>query len=393
MKGRAKYIIPLALTLALLVVAQAVSPKKTDWSLSFSGGHKKPFGSYIIFRVLPELFPGSRINTAIHPLYNTLKENEDSGSVYIIINDVFDPGRGDLKAMLDFVRRGNNVFIAASKFGDIVSDTLKAGHTIVLQGDIIESNFTNKNLRSPELYSFKSAGQSSYFLDFDTSSAVVLGTGKRGYADFLKLDFGQGHVYLNSLPGAFTNYSILDPTDADYIYKAFSYLPAGGRVYWDEYYKKGFESMRGPLQFILSTEPLRWAYYALLLSILLYIIFAARRRQRIIPVIKPLQNSTLEFINTVGSLYFQQGDHKNIARKKITYFLDQVRTRYMIKTGELNDETLSRISQKSGLALDEVKELFGYMDFVEKSPVLDKKELHKLNTLIDSFYKRAGIHG
>ncbi|MGE5431852.1 MAG: DUF4350 domain-containing protein [Syntrophomonadaceae bacterium] len=393
MKVRTKYIIPVLITLVLLAVAQAVSPKKTDWSLSFSNRDKKPFGSYIIYRMLPELFPGSRINTALRPLFNTLKDNRDSNSVYIIINDKFDPGRGDLNVLMDFVKRGNDVFISASRLGETFSDTLKAGRTLIFPGNFVESNFTNKNLRNPKPYLFRCAGESFYFDGFDTSSAVVLGQGKNGDADFIKLNCGRGNFYLHSLPEAFSNYSILDSLDADYIYKALSYLPTGGKVYWDEYYKKGAESMKGPLQFVLSTEPLRWAYYILLLSVVLYIIFAGRRRQRVIPVIKPPANSTLEFINIVGSLYFQQGNHKNIARKKITYFLDQVRVRYLIKTDEINAETISRISAKSGLALDDVKEIFGYIDFIDQSPKLDKKALHKLNSLIDSFYKRAGIHG
>lgn len=393
MKGYKKYIIPLLVTLVLFAVAEFVSPGKTDWSLSFSRDDKKPFGSYIVSRVLPELFPDSKIQTSIRPVYNTLKDQEDTNSVYIIINDKFEPGEMDLKALMDFVRRGNNVFISASKFGKNISDSLKLGYTLSLPaGKYIISNFTNTNLRSYRPYMFKGKGESFSFPHFDTSASIVLGKGERESADFLKISLGRGNFYLNSLPVAFTNYSILDSLNADYIYKAFSYLPSNGKVYWDEYYKAGRDHMKGPFQFIISTEALSWAYNTLLFSIILYIIFAGRRRQRIIPVMKTPANSTLEFVSTVGSLYYQQGDHKNIAAKKITYFLDQVRSRYMIKTDELNDETLGRISARSGIEAHEVKELFGYIGFINASPKIKKEELHKLNTLIESFYKKAGIH-
>ena len=170
-------------------------------------------------------------------------------------------------------------------------------------------------------------------------------------------------------------------------------MPVSKTVFWDEYYKTGRAAVRTPLRFILSTQPLRWAYYILIFSILIYIIFEGKRKQRIIPEINPLQNSTLEFAGIIGKLYYQRKNHKNITEKKIRYFLDQIRSRYYIRLDEFNDETLEKISRRSGVELKEVKSIFKYINYIEIIPKVKGKELKHINSLIESFYKKAGIYG
>ena len=53
-------------------------------------------------------------------------------------------------------------------------------------------------------------------------------------------------------------------------------------------------------------------------------IFNAKRRQRVVPIINPLPNTTLDFTKTIGNLYYQEGNHQNIVDKKIIYFLEKI---------------------------------------------------------------------
>jgi hypothetical protein len=151
--------------------------------------------------------------------------------------------------------------------------------------------------------------------------------------------------------------------------------------------------VRTPLKYILSREPLKWAYYISIFSIIVYIIFQGKRKQRVIPVITPLKNTTLEFVKIVGKLYFQQKDHKNIAQKKINFFLDYLRSRYMVKTDELNPETVEKISLKSGIDKTEVKNIFNYINYIDICKRIKEEELQKINFLIETFYKKTGVYG
>ncbi len=164
----------------------------------------------------------------------------------------------------------------------------------------------------------------------------------------MKVKIGKGNLYIHSVPNIFTNYNLLK-AERDYIFKCLSYLNIRD-VIWDEYYKEVNKYQSTPIRYILSQPSLKWAYFTLIISLIFFVIFRGRRDQRVIPIIKPLSNTTLEFVETVGNLYFKQSNHKNIADKKITYFLDYIRIKYSLKTlNYLNDDLVKQLSEKSAI--------------------------------------------
>ena len=394
MKKYSKFIIFFTLTFLLYLVVRIAEPKSIDWSLSFSKEDKIPYGSFVLYHLLPEVFPGGKIQTSPFPIYNNLKDKNYTNTNYIFINNTFTPDELDTKELLNYVSEGNNVFIAANYIRGKITDTLNVVSNLSYMGnDSIKINFANDELKNKFPYSFKDSPLDYYFTNLDSSGTIALGFNDDEKTNFIRIKFGKGNFYLNSVPIAFTNFNILDSLNSDYIFKSLSYLPDNKTIFWDEYYKAGKADVRTPLRFILSTQPLRWAYYVLIFSILLYIIFEGKRKQRIIPEINPLQNSTLEFAGIIGRLYYQQKDHKNMAEKKIRYFLDQIRIRYYIKPDEFNEETIGKISMKSGVELKEVQSLFKYINYIEILSRVKEKELKHVNFLIESFYKKAGMYG
>ncbi|MBL0018352.1 MAG: hypothetical protein IPP17_18390 [Bacteroidetes bacterium] len=135
---------------------------------------------------------------------------------------------------------------------------------------------------------------------------------------FIRIDMGEGSFYLHSVPLMFTNYFMVDPVNNQYISKALSFLPVQD-VIWDEYFKPGKVKTDSPVGHLLEQPALRWAWILALAGVLLFMVFESKRKQRIIPVIEPLNNTTLEFTKTVGILYFAHGDHKDISEKKIKF--------------------------------------------------------------------------
>ena len=66
-----------------------------------------------------------------------------------------------------------------------------------------------------------------------------------------------------------------------------------------------------------------------------------RRKQRYIPVVAKPKNDSLDFVKTIGRLYYDKGDHKNLSRKMGAFFLEHVRSRYKLPTGTLNEEFIN----------------------------------------------------
>jgi hypothetical protein len=117
-------------------------------------------------------------------------------------------------------------------------------------------------------------------------------------------------------------------------------------------------------------------------------VFESKRKQRIIPVIKPLANTTLEFVSTIGNLYYQRGDHKNIADKKIQFFFDHIHAHYYMSTSYRDENFISVISKKSGVGEQTVRSLIEAINQILSKEKIRKEELISLNSLLEQFYKK-----
>ena len=178
---------------------------------------------------------------------------------------------------------------------------------------------------------------------------------------------GKGWYYVSSTPRFFTNYGALDPRISKFLNRQLAQLADYPTYRID---KKLLESERqyssnnndftmSPLSYMLSRPPLRWALFTLLAAVILFMLFTARRRQRVIPVLPPLTNRNLEFVRLLGTIYFRRHDNLDLLRKKYTYFKDDVRRRLMM---DLDDEKNERqnariLAQRASLDEEEVAEL------------------------------------
>jgi hypothetical protein len=120
-------------------------------------------------------------------------------------------------------------------------------------------------------------------------------------------------------------------------------------------------------------------------GVLLFIVFNGKRRQRIIPVIEPLKNETLNFVDTIGRLYFQHANHRDVAYKMQTYFMEYLRYTYNIDTAQDQNKLIPLIGDKTGLAVGEIADLFERFNQI-KSRSVSTAFLGDLNRRIEKFY-------
>jgi hypothetical protein len=397
-KGNKKYIIVLGFCFISLITLQLLAPKPIKWNLSYSKKDKIPFGASALYEMLPTIFPGQQLLDKSTPLYNSLNNINYDHKNYIIINQKFDIDKLDLRELFNFVKNGNNVFIAANNFGKGFADTLKiqtddffesSGKNIIqdslLYNAPVQINFTNPSLKSKADYSLSKGCENTFLTSFDTTKAIVLGINSNKQANFIDIPEGKGHFYISTTPEAFCNYHFVNMNTNSYACKALSYLP-NQAVMWDEYYKVGNISHESPLRVIFNNPALLAAYYLLIFSLLIFMLIGIKRRQRIIPVIEPLSNTTLQFVNIVGTLYYQSGNHKNIAEKKINYFLEYIRSAFYLKTTVYDSEFIEKISNLSGIEKEKINSIFKTITDLKLKNKITQNELLKLHKQIEEFY-------
>ncbi|GAB4036866.1 DUF4350 domain-containing protein [Spirosoma jeollabukense] len=385
-----KYLFILLTTVVAYVLYEYYRPRPINWEPTYQNDDKIPFGTQALFELMPDIWQGAPIKTVRLPVYNFLTETKlPTRSNYMFVCHDFNTDGNDLKKLLAYVSRGNNVFISTYVLPDSLSTLLgfKADEKDPLKADsTLRQNFVNPQLKKAGGYNFFHDDGRNFLSIRKSQHITVLGRNVRNEPTFIRVRYGKGQFFIHNLPLAFTNYYVLDKKTSDYAFKALSYLPVLP-TYWDEYQNQGRfdKDQQSVFRYIRSQPALNWAYYLVAFGLLFYAIFAGKRTQRIIPVIEPPKNTSLDFVKTVGQMYFQQGNHDNLARKKIQYFLADIRDQYGLNTTVLDREFMETLSRKSGTPSDETDELVRLLRNAQKSTLLSEYDLLTLTRAMERF--------
>jgi hypothetical protein len=382
------YIIAATTLFVIYIVANINRPKAVNWAETFSNKDKIPFGTYIVYDRIKDIFPGAVIKPQRRPVYNVLTNDSVKQASYIIVCGNIDISKPDYEQLVKYIGQGNDVFIAANYFGSLLGKNLEIDTrtSFSLQQENTAVKFLNPSLQLPKIYFVDKGAGGYYFNKFDTLKAVVLGNNSGNKANFIKYRFGKGNLYLMTNPKMLSNYSLLNTQGAAYAATALSYIKNTKQLIWDEYYSQGSVEAESPMRVFLGNAQLKWAYYISIFGLLLFVLFEVKRRQRIIPIMEVPSNSTIDFVNVVGQVYYEKRNNSNIAHKQMAYFLEHLRERYKLKTNMLDSEFTDTLSKKTGIGPELTGKLINVMNFINTHQQLSDHELIQFNQLIEQFY-------
>ncbi|TKC12314.1 DUF4350 domain-containing protein [Pedobacter polaris] len=390
MNGLKKYLIIGSILIVAYLVAQYFKPKPTNWSPTYLSEDKIPFGTYILRQRINDIFPNTKVKPVQSAVYNNIKERASGKSNYFIIASTLSVDKLDYQQMVKYMQSGNNIFIAAYQIKGILLDTLKLN--IVSDFNFQNKrkypiNFVNPALKREYDYYFDKGISEQYFSKIDTAKAIVLGQKQNSTANFVQYKFGKGSLFILPNPQLLTNYSLLREDGMDYAAKAFSYLPNAETFLWDEHFTRKNSQDSSTLRVLFKYDQLRWAYYIALFSLIAFVLYEVKRRQRIIPVIDRLKNTSVEFVNVVGRVYYQQRNNRDIAEKKVMYLLAYIRNKYRLKTTDINQEFRESLVKISSATADIIDELLTEINYLKAGHTVSDQQLIRLNKLIEQFYK------
>ena len=397
MSKRGKLYIALAVLAIISIVAiEMTKPKQINWFPSYAVHHKIPFGSYVFNEQLKRV--ADDVTIVERPPFEYLMNNDISGT-YLFYNGGIEFGKDELNRLLDWVSKGNTLMVSAVGFESKLLDTLNLDTRSV---NIID-NFNNEyqlKLVNPLLednnsYKYDRPTTFYHFNKIDTLNTAVIGLidSYRGenkpmedsLVSSIKQPFGDGEIILNTFPQAFSNYFILQSPNQNYTAGILSYIDTNKPIYVDTYYKTGKTFYTSPMYLFLNTKSLKWAYYLVLIGALVYIIFEGKRKQRAIPIVKPLKNQTVDFTRTIANMYYESGKHKDIAQHKINHFLEYIRNTLHLSTSEINNSFIKNLAARSNNTIEDTQTLFKLISSLSEKIEINTLELERLNTLIEQF--------
>jgi hypothetical protein len=390
MKKYTIHIILFSLLVLMLALIELFKPVKHSWIPTLINSDKDPYGAYILYKELPSIFPGSKIVQSRVPV-DELELKDTSGNNLVIILSEMSADSLEAEAILDFAINGNSVFIAAERFNPAflkpfgLNFSFKSNQYKAKDSALV---FCNSEINFPE---FSTPGIGNPCLGVTDSQLLVTAIirNKAGDNKMIKIDYGEGEVFFCTTPLLFTNYSLLEPQGKAAAI-ALSYLSSGKLLIWDEYYKQSRDEIQSPIRYILKNRSTYWAYILTLTGLLLFLLFQLKRHRSMVPVVEPFKNTSLEFLQAVALLHYEQRNYTDIARKKASFFLELLRTGMHVSTTALDQDFATMLSARTAYSKEETIKLIGLIDKVAKQKV-DRETLIELNKKIEDFIQKTGI--
>ena len=410
--------------LALFISACTdIIKKKTNWTVTLDKEDKKPYGSYLAYQSLKYFYPQTKISDLSRGFrYSSIDEkmiyDQEGKALLVAVGLDFYLTQTELGQLIAFVEEGNELVVFSrvldEKLENLLLCTIKdngyeeAALTRTNDGKTNRAALTLTDTTRQFGYQGKSLLASYRFakVEADTTEAEAEDTTEyqegpanlgvtltdtlgyvKGEPNFIRYKIGDGHLTLHSAPLAMSNYFLLQEDNRKYLEGIWQTLPDGiTRIYWNDYFKRSTEA--SDIGVLLKYPATRWAFILALFALLVYLIFEGKRKQKIIPVVTPLENSSVSFVETVGRLYYNKADHSNIAEKMVQHFLEWVRTHYFINTNRLDDNFKAQLQLKSGLSESVIISLMEMIREVHiERKAIDETELYHLHNTIQQFYK------
>lgn len=385
----------LGIILVAVIVLLNKGDRSIDWSQTYMEEETKPFDTKIFHEQLDFWFkeqPNKNLYTTFYE-YQTESDEETYNEKrnYVNVSNSFSIDEPSFDELLMHVAKGNEAFISSNSYPQFMLDTLGLemdymDATIKEQSFSIHLEHTNDSL----VYTSKRTYGTGFFKD--STSIKKLGFFYDELCElktnYVGVPYKKGVFYLHTAPEVFTNYQMLEAISTNYISTVLSYLSKETPYLYDRNYKIDPEISNSPLRFILSKPPLKWSWYLLLLTIGLFLLFNAKRRQRIIPIIEPLKNTTTEFVKSISTIHYEAKDYNGIIQKNIHYFLDTIRNKYHLPTNKLDDDFIKKLALKSGKPIDDIRQLVTLVIKMKAHTFTTEAPLKNLNKQLENFYKK-----
>ncbi|MDQ8142090.1 DUF4350 domain-containing protein [Chryseobacterium sp. CFS15] len=378
------YAVIFIIIMVILALFEVNKKEVTDWRKNFDVNQKSPFGLFVFNKEAKDLFKNNLTKIDVAPYDYYTDKNKKPHNILILESEI-DPESWN--KILDEVSKGSDAMIIANRLPKNISDTIGFyGSKISYENENV-LKLTDKKYQNDfiKLDKFPSGRGFSYIKPNVQILGKTVEENNEDQANFIKATFGKGTIYVHCEPLFLTNYYLLQSGNVKYAQSVFSYLSDRETLWFVESNTKESSSL---LRFILSNPALKYAWWVFLGGLVLFIFFNIKRKQRIVPIIEPLKNTSADFVKSIGNLYLQEGDFHDMMAKKAQYFLNKVRLDLLIDTQNLDEEFAKRLQLKTGKPAEIVNEAIVLIKKAQDPYAsVMKEDLARINSLLDEILK------
>ncbi|CAA7386617.1 DUF4350 domain-containing protein [Chryseobacterium fistulae] len=378
------YAVIFMVVMIILALLEVNKKESTDWRKNFDVNEKSPFGLFVFNNEVQSLFDHhvKKIENTPYDYYN--QHQKGAHNILVIESDI---DKESWKKILKEVTKGSDMMLIMSQIPKEISDSIGYYDSQLSFEEENVLKLTDRKFQNDfiKLDKFPS-GRGFTFIK---PNVQVLGkTVEKNNTDqvnFIKIQFGKGIIYVHSEPLFLTNYYLLKRGNTKYAQDIFSYLQNRETLWFVE---NNTQESTFFMRFILSKPALKYAWWIFLGGLILFIFFNAKRKQRVVPILDPLKNTSVDFVKSIGNLYLQEGDFHDMMNKKSQYFLNKVRLDLLIDTQNLNEDFAKKLHLKTGKTMEMINEAVVLIKKAQDPYAsVMKEDLARLNSLLDEIIK------
>ncbi|MBR6284523.1 MAG: DUF4350 domain-containing protein [Muribaculaceae bacterium] len=446
MKANKVFLILVVVLFVVMVLAQMQMPKRFKWHTTFEHYDEQPFGCAVFDSVMAASALAG-YSVADTSFFGLARARQNALTTYLLLKNEYYANNDvdDIKRLLNL---GHNVVLAVGEidgndfeeaFGVGTGFTPRYGITaeywyepkkLLGDGDHDTITWVGGNGYKKRNYIFnvvwankavdckvkgcKKLVVNSYNFDYqkdfesmhdgaEYEPAVVdeadpKPTAVQRHHDVLAVccPVGRGKLIVTTIPHLFTNYGILDPQMRELGMRILSQAGHRPIVRIDNSLRyagdEGEEKLgsQSPLRYLLDNPPLRWALYLTVMALLLFLFFTARRRQRVIPVVKEPDNQTMLMVNHIGTLYYERHDNADLLKKKYQYFTEQLRREVMVDIDDHDhlDTELETLAQLTATKPEELRDQVTLLHTALQADTLSNDQLKHLIGIMNDLAAR-----
>ncbi|NMR35994.1 hypothetical protein HIO71_17585 [Chryseobacterium aquaticum] len=378
------YALIFIIIMVILALLEVNKKEVVDWRKNFDVNEKSPFGLFVFNQEVKDLFKNNlkKVDVTAYDYYN---ENQKKPHNILVVESEIDTESWN--KILDEVSKGSDAMLIIAKMPKEISDSIGFYDSQISFEDKNVLKLTDKKYQNDfiKLDKFPSGRGFSYIKPGVEVLGKTVEEDNSDQANFIKAKLGKGNIYVHCEPLFLTNYYLLKSGNTKYAQDVFSYLKDRETLWFVEANTK---ESRFFMRFILGNPALKYAWWLLLSGLVLFIFFNAKRKQRIVPIIEPLKNTSLDFVKSIGNLYLQEGDFHDMMAKKAQYFLNKVRLDLLIDTKNLDDEFAKKLQLKTGKNIEIINESVSLIKKAQDPYAsVMKEDLIRMNKLLDDILK------
>lgn len=383
-----------------------------NWERKYQTNEKDPYGLYLFTSLLQSHID---TNKNIYPINNwieldTLIHKKEKVTM-VFVGNKFGLQNHEIDTILNKVTNGSDLFISYSMLTNNINE--KIFNKQILTYDYSDSInvFVGKN-RFTQYYIYQNdtiAYSWKAFSEIEPIDSIYHSLSSlMEMTNFIRIKHGKGYIYIHTNPEFFFNYQLKRPEGYRYCSFVMNQFSKNRSVYFlelgrllDNYGNEDTDTQEGTegkvddsyFQFLLKSPALLTAMGLAFLGLILFLIFRSKRLQPIVPYIPKKKNMSLEFAETITSIYASKQYPYGLLQVQRKNFLDAIHKHFFVDLTRKDldrERALQILSQKSGESYDELKQLLALFETTEVTKVDDNYIIETAKKQ-RAFYERTGI--